>query len=1147
MNHRKTVWMTVLAVLAVSAVAGAADVAEIVAKLPADNAAAGQPMLAQIAKLGPGGVKQLCGLITPPSDVGDAKARYALHGLVLHTKRRGAEAERAMVEGVLLAAIAGASDEEVKAFFIRQVQLIGSARSVAPLGSLLASDRLCEPAAQALLRIRTGGVAAQFRRALPAAKGKRLMTIVQALGLLRDKASAKAILACASADEAKLRHTAWYALADIADARATKALAKAAASGGGYERALGTKCYLQLARRLAEDGDEAGAAAICRDLLAKRTTAEEGNVQCAALHVLVGAVGAKATGELLGAVDGKNVYVREAALKLAEKMPGEAATRRWAAKAAESKGEVKAAVVAMLARRGDKSAVAAVKAATADEDATVRAAAMEALARLDADAAAETLLAAMKSEDRGSVDAASKTLAWVKSDRLTASAAAAIPTASVPGRVALLGLLGARGARGQAEAVFAALDDKDAGVRQAAIRALGAVAAAKDAGRIVERMLAAKSSREQAEARTVLVTLCRDTGLGAKPLLAALGGASGRERSALLGAMARIGGPDALSAVMRDVGSTDEATRDAAIRALADWQDPAAASNLLAVARDAKTEIHRVLTLRGCVRLLSQPSQRSAAKTAGMYKQALAVAGTPAEKKAVLAGLGKVRSLEALRLAGSCLDDPSLTEEAAAAAVAIACPRGRRDKGLRGPVVREVLGKVVKLAKNKRTVEAAGKHIGAQGATGATGATGAKKPAAKQATPPPLAKPDSDGFISLLNGKDLTGWVGSVNGYGVEDGVMFCKPRGGGNLFTAHQFGDFILKFDFIVPPGGNNGLGIRSPLKGNPAYVGMELQILDNKAPQYARLRPVQYHGSIYDVVAAKRGFMKPAGEWNTQEVRALGSKITVILNGTTIVDADLDEVIAAKPQILKRHPGLARHKGHIGFLGHGARVQMRNIRIKPFPPYTVGPHNKPPAGFTAAFNGKDLTGWKGLVGNPKRRAVMTAEQLAAAQEKADENMRKHWKVDDGTLVFDGKGGPLCTAKDYEDFEMYVDWKIHAGGDSGIYLRGSPQVQIWDPKRHPEGSGGLYNNQKNPRKPLVCADNPPMQWNRFRIKMIGERVWVWLNGELVVDNTVMENYWERGKPIYPSGQIELQNHGSTLWFRNVYIREIPREKKKPE
>jgi len=202
-------------------------------------------------------------------------------------------------------------------------------------------------------------------------------------------------------------------------------------------------------------------------------------------------------------------------------------------------------------------------------------------------------------------------------------------------------------------------------------------------------------------------------------------------------------------------------------------------------------------------------------------------------------------------------------------------------------------------------------------------------------------------------------------------------------------------------------------------------------------------------------------------------------------------------------------------------------------------GALNVPPKGFVALFNGKDLAGWKGLVANPKKRAKMTPDELERAQAKADDKMRAHWKVEDGALAFDGRGSHLCTEKDYGDFELLVDWKIGKGGDSGIYIRGSPQVQIWDTARWPEGSGGLYNNKKNPRKPLKCADNPIGEWNNFRIKMVGERVTVHLNDVLVVDDVILENYWERGKPIYPTEQIELQSHGSKLYFRNVFIREI--------
>ncbi len=224
--------------------------------------------------------------------------------------------------------------------------------------------------------------------------------------------------------------------------------------------------------------------------------------------------------------------------------------------------------------------------------------------------------------------------------------------------------------------------------------------------------------------------------------------------------------------------------------------------------------------------------------------------------------------------------------------------------------------------------------------------------------------------------------------------------------------------------------------------------------------------------------------------------------------------------------------------------------LALASFPLANAGAQEAPD-GFTSLFNGKDLSGWQGLVENPKKRAAMSAEELAAAQKAADQVMNEHWKVVDGVLTFDGEGKNtalnLCTTKEYGDFELYVDWKIEAGGDSGIYLRGSPQVQIWDPNfpdywkmGAEKGSGALWNNKDNPRFPLVKADKPIGEWNTFHIRMVGERVTVRLNGKLVVDDTVMENFWDRDKPIYARGAIELQNHNSPISFRNIYLREIP-------
>jgi hypothetical protein len=208
----------------------------------------------------------------------------------------------------------------------------------------------------------------------------------------------------------------------------------------------------------------------------------------------------------------------------------------------------------------------------------------------------------------------------------------------------------------------------------------------------------------------------------------------------------------------------------------------------------------------------------------------------------------------------------------------------------------------------------------------------------------------------------------------------------------------------------------------------------------------------------------------------------------------------------------------------------------------------NRPPKGFKALFNGKDLTNWQGLIELPKRDKMSPAERQAA-QAAADELMRAHWSVENGVLVYDGKGQSLQTIKDFADVEFYVDWRIQEKGDSGIYLRGTPQVQIWEHNSSTAGivdgkfvgSGGLFNNQKNPSRPIVVADKPVGEWNTFYIKMVGDRVTVKLNDKVVVNDTPLENYWDRSKPLPAVGPIELQHHGNRLEFRNIYVKELPR------
>ena len=188
-----------------------------------------------------------------------------------------------------------------------------------------------------------------------------------------------------------------------------------------------------------------------------------------------------------------------------------------------------------------------------------------------------------------------------------------------------------------------------------------------------------------------------------------------------------------------------------------------------------------------------------------------------------------------------------------------------------------------------------------------------------------------EGFVALFDGKTLDGWQGAVAGHQVVDGEIRTKPGVAGNLLTVGEYGDFELRFEFKLTPGANNGLGIRAPLVGDAAFAGIEVQILDDGHPKYAGLKPWQVHGSVYGVVAAERGCLKPVGEWNEETVTVRGSHVTVGVNGRKIVDADTAPFRDGQPTPDGQpHPGLARTRGHIGFLGHGDEVHFRNIRVR-------------------------------------------------------------------------------------------------------------------------------------------------------------------------------------------------------------------------
>lgn len=394
--------------------------------------------------------------------------------------------------------------------------------------------------------------------------------------------------------------------------------------------------------------------------------------------------------------------------------------------------------------------------------------------------------------------------------------------------------------------------------------------------------------------------------------------------------------------------------------------------------------------------------------------------------------------------------------------------------------------------------------------------------------------------VKLFNDKDLTGWTGT--GYEVKDGAIVCTPKGK-NLTTEKTYSNYVLEFEFKLPPGGNNGVGIHYTGKGDPAYTGMEVQILDDTAEKYKKLKDYQFHGGLYTLKAAKGTNLKPVGEWNKKVITVNANHVIIELNGKIINEANLDDLAKKFP----KHKGVLRRSGHICFCGHGDPVAYKNIYITD----TTLP-DVDLTGFTQLYNEKDLTGWsddKGHVGHwiPKGKVL----HYDGKSEAKDKNLWTSKKYKDTTLVLDWRWAETSArklkrpvldpttggTKKGPDGKPMMKEVIEL--DSGIYFRGNnrSQVNLWN---WPCGSGEVYGYRTNKKLsqeiraalvPKVNADHPIGAWNRMQITLIGDRLTVILNGKKVIENAQLP-----GVPT--EGAIALQHHGSALEFKNIYIKE---------
>ena len=651
--------------------AAAAELDRIPAKTPEEAAQVFEAILAE----GPSGIKDLTRKLVVPGEQDDSTVRIALHGLALYVSRAGADAQRSVFAKALAAQLDSKLPDDVKGFLIRQLQHAGGPEATAALGNSLTNTTLSEYAAQALLATNDKAVAEQFKKALPKATGACRLTVIQALGNLQAARGSAAVTAALRSNDINLRLTAASALANSADPAAADAILRAIDTGKLYEHSKMIDAALLLARRLGEAGNKAQAERICRHVMKTQAGPENVHVQCAALLSLATALGADAMDDVLKAMGSDDPDIRATGIAAAIAMPGEDATQRWVQRMKSAPAGQRIGILDLIARRGDPAALPAVLEMVSHADEKVRVAAIKAAGQVGN---AQAVLPLSKPLANGSAiekTAARNALLHIPGKAVSAAIAAALPGVTPDMRAGLLDMLAARGARECIADVMKYTGDADANVSAAAVSALGRLAGPEHLAALADLLIGAKQGKLRKAAESALQGACRSIGdkdRCVEGLSGKLAGAKGPARAALLRVLGDIGNRKACDLVRSGLKDADPDARDAAIRALADWRDDSPTDELLAIAKTADSKTHRVLALRGYVRMIGLRKNRPNDEQLAMCKQAMDLAKDADAKRRVLSAIGGIPDGRALEMALPLLSTPDMKVEAAVAVIKIA-------------------------------------------------------------------------------------------------------------------------------------------------------------------------------------------------------------------------------------------------------------------------------------------------------------------------------------------------------------------------------------------------------------------------------------------------------------------------------------------
>ncbi len=818
-------------------------------------------------------------------------------------------AERKPFAAALAKLLGAQTSYACKDFVCRQLAIIGSESEVASVSPLLADEKYSDIARCALEGIGGHKSRAALRSSLAKTSGKTAIGIINSLAVLDDKKAIKPLSLLTTKSDAALANAAVSALGKIGGSDAEKVLKKLAASAKGDFLDGVDDAYLVCADKLVTQNKQSKALAIYKTVYARSACQP---IRTMALRGIVGASGKDAAVLLVKVLTGKDEAMKLAAVSLSSEIKGGEATVALANALPKLSLELQVKLLETLGYRDDPAALPHVLSAATSADGLIRAAALKTLGDVGNASTVSFLAKAAAASEGDSSRAARESLYRIKDIAADAEIVKQLFSSDFKVRLELINAVAKRKIGAAVPALLSAADDQNEIIRRAAMKALRVVAEVSNLPTLIELLISAKTNEERAEAETTIVAVAQKKSSGpdaSAPIRTVYPTIKDQaNKLSLLRVLGDIGSNSSLALLRTAIADQDKSISKAAIQALAAWPTPSPLLILLQQTQISKDDSIRALALTGYIRMIGLDEHRDPAHAFSMYQDAMKRTSRLEDQRAVLAGLSNIRTRDSLKMAAVYLEGEHLKNEAAIAIANIACPKNAEDKGLRGS---DVVGALKKAALNIADTHER------------------KKVEDYLATMPE----DEDGFVSMFNGKDLSGWRGGD--FLAEDGNLVCHGHHGGGLtYTKSEFANFVMRFEVNLSPGANNGLNFRTD-----GAIWNEIQILDDAHPVFTNLHPYQVHGSIYGVAPAKRGFLKPAGEWNYEEVTADGSRIKVRLNGEVIVDIDLSTLDLDKCLDGTAHPGLRRTQGGIGWLGHlngyekEGRVMFRNIRIKTLP----------------------------------------------------------------------------------------------------------------------------------------------------------------------------------------------------------------------